>query len=729
MTEQELIKNAFEDLMANLRPGTSKESRQLIRKAFDFANEAHNGVKRRSGEPYILHPIAVARIAAKEIGLGTKSVVAALLHDVVEDTDYTVDDIASLFSPKIASLVDGLTKISEVMGADTSKQAESFRKMILTLADDVRVILIKIADRLHNMRTLESMPEHKQVKIAGETLYIYAPLAHRMGLHAIKTELEDLSMKYEHPEEYEVIARKIAVYHREYSDLLENFIGPIRKSLDRNGYEYTLTARTKSVYSVWLKMQKQNISFDEIYDLLAVRVVFTPKPEQPEKWQCWNIYSLITDLYRPKPERIRDWISTPKANGYEALHLTVMGPEGQWFEVQIRSQRMDEIAEKGWAAHWKYKTEGGEGNSELDKWLAGIKEMLEQPDSDALEFLDEFKLNLYTKEIRVFTPKGYMKTLPKGATALDFAYEIHTEIGNTCIGAKVNHRLVPMSYKLQSGDQVEILTSDKQTPQKEWLDFVITAKARSHIDAVFKKERKEAIRHGITYFEGMVKEANLPPTSEPLKKALAFLKLTNKDDLYIQLSKDAGVREQLSKELKKKNENRFMKYWTLQFLWNDKDNEGKKIKQNEELGITDTNTDIVIAPCCSPIPGDDVVGMNIGGKVTVHKRKCPEAIRLMSSYGDKIVPVKWVTQKVMSFQAILKLSGIDRVGMVSDITTVISKESGVNMRVVHFETKDGVFEGMIHVYVHNTQDLNRLISKISALKGVEKVVRVENIES
>lgn len=729
MTEQELIKNAFEDLMANLRPGTSKESRQLIRKAFDFANEAHSGVKRRSGEPYILHPIAVARIAAKEIGLGTKSVVAALLHDVVEDTDYTVDDIASLFSPKIASLVDGLTKISEVMGADSSKQAESFRKMILTLADDVRVILIKIADRLHNMRTLESMPEHKQVKIAGETLYIYAPLAHRMGLHAIKTELEDLSMKYEHPEEYEVIARKIAVYHREYSDLLENFVGPIRESLDRNGYEYTLTARTKSVYSVWLKMQKQNISFDEIYDLLAVRVVFTPKPEQPEKWQCWNIYSLITDLYRPKPERIRDWISTPKANGYEALHLTVMGPEGQWFEVQIRSQRMDEIAEKGWAAHWKYKTEGGEGNSELDKWLASIKEMLEQPDSDALEFLDEFKLNLYTKEIRVFTPKGYMKTLPKGATALDFAYEIHTEIGNTCIGAKVNHRLVPMSYKLQSGDQVEILTSDKQTPQKEWLDFVITAKARSHIDAVFKKERKEAIRQGITYFEGMVKEANLPPTSEPLKKALAFLKLTNKDDLYIQLSKDAGVREQLSKELKKKNENRFMKYWTLQFLWNDKDNEGKKIKRNEELGITDTNTDIVIAPCCSPIPGDDVVGMNIGGKVTVHKRKCPEAIRLMSSYGDKIVPVKWVTQKVMSFQAILKLSGIDRVGMVSDITTVISKESGVNMRVVHFETKDGVFEGMIHVYVHNTQDLNRLISKISALKGVEKVVRVENIES
>lgn len=476
-------------------------------------------------------------------------------------------------------------------------------------------------------------------------------------------------------------------------------------------------------------MQKQNISFDEIYDLLAVRIVFTPKAGQPEKWQCWNIYSLITDLYRPKPERIRDWLSTPKANGYEALHLTVMGPSGQWFEVQIRSKRMDEIAEKGWAAHWKYKSEGGEGNSELDKWLAGIKEMLEQPDSDALEFLDEFKLNLYAKEIRVFTPKGHMKILPKGATALDFAYDIHTEVGNTCIGAKVNHKLVPMSHQLQSGDQVEILTSDKQRPQKEWLEFVITAKARSHIDAVFRKERKEALRRGIALFEGIVRDLQLPANSEPLKKALAFLKLNNKDDLYAQLGRNPQLKEEITRELKKKTENRFMKYWKLQFLWNDKDTDGKKIRENEELGITDENTDIVVAPCCSPIPGDDVVGLSIGGKVTVHKRKCPEAIRLMSSYGDKIVPVKWVTHKVMSFPAIMRLSGIDRVGIVSDITTVISKENGVNMRMVHFETKDGIFEGKIHVYVHNTQDLNRLISKIAALKGVEKVIRAENTEN
>lgn len=726
MTDQELIKNAFEDLLNSLRPGTTKENKQMIRQAFEFANDAHKGMKRRSGEPYILHPIAVAKITAKEIGLRTKSVVAALLHDVVEDTDYTVEDIANLFGPKIASLVDGLTKIREVMGSDSSKQAESFRKMILTLADDVRVILIKIADRLHNMRTLSSMPEHKQVKIASETLYIYAPLAHRMGLHAIKTELEDLSLKYEHPEEYEVIEKKIEAYHREFSGSFEKFIEPIRDNLDKNAYTYTITARTKSVYSVWLKMQKRNISFDEIYDLLAVRIVFQPKPGQPEKWQCWNIYSLITDLYSPKPERIRDWVSTPKANGYEALHLTVMGPGGQWFEVQIRSERMDEIAEKGLAAHWKYKSEGGEGNSELDKWLAGIKEMLEQPDSNALEFLDEFKLNLFAKEIRVFTPKGHMKTLPKGATALDFAYDIHSEIGNSCIGAKVNHKLVPMSQKLQSGDQVEILTSDKQKPQKEWLEFIVTAKAKNHIDGFFKKERKEAVRQGSLMFENMVKELKMPSPAEPLKKMLALFKYSTKEDFYVALYRNIIPRERIVKELKKKEENRFMKYWKLQFLWNDRDGDDRKNKNGKRE--EEQHADIVISPCCNPIPGDDVVGMSIGGKVTVHKRKCPEAIRLMSSYGDKIVPVEWVSRKVMSFPAVIRLTGIDKVGVVSDITNIISKEIGINMRMIHVETKDGIFEGIIHVYVHNTEDLSKLISKISSLKEVKKVTRVENIE-
>lgn len=725
MTDQEMIREAFEDLLKSLRKETSKENRQRIKEAFEFANEAHKGVRRRSGEPYILHPLAVAKIAVKEIGLGTTSAISALLHDVVEDTDYTVEDISNLFGPKVASIVDGLTKISGVMGSDTSQQAESFRKMILTLADDVRVILIKIADRLHNMRTLASMPEHKQVKIASETLYIYAPLAHRMGLHAIKTELEDLSMKYEHPEEYHVIDEKIEAYKRQFSALFEAFIQPIRTSLDANGYEYTITARTKSVYSVWLKMQRRNISFDEIYDLLAVRIVFKPRNEEPEKWQCWHIYSLITDLYSPKPERIRDWVSVPKANGYEALHLTVMGPGGQWFEVQIRSERMDEIAEKGLAAHWKYKGEGE--SSELDKWLASIKEILDQPDATALEFLDEFKLNLFAKEIRVFTPKGYMRTLPKGATALDFAYDIHTEIGNTCIGAKVNHKLVPMSHKLSSGDQVEILTSDKQKPQREWLEFVVTAKARTHINAFFKKYRRELLRKGIDIFEDVVKKLNLPPTSEPLKKALEYYGMTNKEDLYVEIGKGAVTGEDLEKNLRRKAENKFVKYWKLQFLFNNKEEDGKKGKA---AGVPiDVHTDFVTAPCCNPIPGDDVVGMNIAGtKVTVHKRSCPEAIRLMASFGDKIVPVKWVSHKLMSFLAVIKLTGIDAPGIVNEITTVIAQESKVSMRMIHFEAQDGIFKGMIHLYVHNTEDLNHLVENISKLKGVETVSRLETQE-
>ena len=732
MDDHEIIETAFDDLIKSLRKGTTEESVKMIRRAFEFAREAHQGVRRKSGEPYILHPLAVAKIAVKEIGLGTKSAVAALLHDVVEDTDYTVEDIANLFGPKIASLVDGLTKISEVMGSNTTKQAESFRKMILTLADDVRVILIKIADRLHNMRTLDSMPEHKQVKIASETLYIYAPLAHRMGLHAIKTELEDLSLKYENPVEYQELEKRIHDYRDEHTGLYQQFIAPIRERLTESGYRYDITARTKSVYSVWSKMQRRHISFEEIYDLLAVRIVFDPKDNQPEKWQCWNIYSLITDMYSPKPERIRDWVSVPKANGYEALHLTVMGPGGKWIEVQIRSRRMDEIAEKGLAAHWKYKGDNAEASNEVDKWLAGIKEMLEQPGTDALEFLDEFKLNLFAKEIRVFTPKGEMRTLPKGASVLDFAYDIHTEIGNSCIGGKVNHKLVPMSHRLQSGDQVEVLTSDKQKPQSDWLDFIVTAKARNNILMVFRREKKEQIRIGTTMFEKLLEDMKLPFGAENLNKALLHLKLQHKDDLYVSLAKGHLDIEEVRKALKKKSENKFVKYWKLQFFKSDKD---KSVPDKEEEkgkvinDITDDASDFIIAPCCNPIPGDDVVGMKIDGdKITVHKRKCPEAIRLMSSYGDKIVPVKWVSHKIMSFLAVIKLNGIDSIGIVSDITMIISKESNVNMRTVHFETKDGIFEGMIHLYVHNTADLNNLMMKIASLKGVENVSRVENLD-
>lgn len=721
-----MIRVAFEDLMQSLRPGTTEENKKMIRRAFDLANEAHRGVRRKSGEPYILHPIAVAKIAASEIGLGTKSVVAALLHDVVEDTDYTVDDIANLFGAKIASLVDGLTKISEVMEANTTQQAETFRKVLLTLADDVRVILIKISDRLHNMRTLDSMPEHKQVKIASETLYIYAPLAHRMGLHAIKTELEDLSLKYENPEEYRELEAKIHAYRDENTNLYQQFIAPIRERLTENGYHYDITARTKSVYSVWAKMQRRRISFEEIYDLLAVRIVFDPKDNQPEKWQCWNIYSLITDMYSPKPERIRDWVSVPKANGYEALHLTVMGPGGKWIEVQIRSRRMDEIAEKGLAAHWKYKNDT-EGNSEVDKWLASIKEVLEQPGMDALEFLDEFKMNLFAKEIRVFTPKGDMRTLPKGATVLDFAYDIHTEIGNTCIGGKVNHKLVPMSHRLQSGDQVEILTSDKQKPQGDWLNFIVTAKAKNNINTVFRKERKEQVKLGAIMFEKILENMKQASGPEVLAKALLHLNLEAKEDLFANLAKGILTEEDVKKALKKKSENKFVKYWKLQFFKSDKDKEAKAAEEGGKGGNGDS--DFIIAPCCNPIPGDDVVGLKMeGDKITVHKRKCPEAIRLMSSYGDKIVPVKWVSHKIMSFLAVVRLNGIDSVGIVSEITRIVSLESNVNMRAVHFETKDGIFEGMLHLYVHNTADLNNLMMKISSLKGVENVARVENVE-
>lgn len=722
MTDSDyIVEQAFNHLLNSLRAGTTDENKEKIRQAYEFAKAAHVGIKRRSGEPYILHPIAVATIAAKEIGLGTTSVISALLHDVVEDTDYTVEDIATLFGDKVASIVDGLTKISEVTGQNSSKQAESFRKMILTLADDVRVILIKIADRLHNMRTLSSMPEHKQVKIAGETLYIYAPLAHRMGLHAIKTELEDLSLKYEHPDEYRIIAGKIYAYHQRFTLLLERFIDPIRNKLNENGYDFTISSRTKSVYSVWRKMQKRNISFDEIYDLLAVRIVFTPKQGQPEKWQCWNIYSLITDLYSPKPERIRDWLSVPKANGYEALHVTVMGPAGQWFEVQIRSKRMDDIAERGLAAHWKYKCDGE--SSELDRWLLGVKAILDQPDVLALEFLDEFKMNLFAKEIRVFTPKGYMRTLPKNATALDFAYDIHSEIGNKCIGAKVNHRLVPMSHHLQSGDQVEILTSEKQNPQKEWLNFIITAKARAHINAYLKRERKEQILIGKDKYNEIIDKLAIEEGINPIDKLLQNYDLPNKEELYLNISKDILSLNEIEKVLKKKSENIFVKYWKLQFSKGDK----KSATQKSEQLIEDDSQDITVAPCCNPIPGDDVVGMNIAGdKIIVHKRSCPDAIRLMASFGDKIVPVKWVSQKLMSFLAIINLNGIDTSGVVSEISTIVAQETNITLRLIHFESKDGVFDGILHLYVHNTADLTRLVDKLRDLKGVINVKRVEN---
>lgn len=740
MTQAEddlLVQEHFDDLLSHCKKSLTDENKDLIKKAFVFANDAHKGVKRKSGEPYILHPIAVAKIATAEIGLGTKSVIAALLHDVVEDTDYTVEDISALFGEKVASIVDGLTKLSEVSEGSSSLQAENFRKIVLTLSDDLRVILIKLADRLHNMRTLNSMPVRKQVKIAGETLYIYAPLAHRMGLHTIKSELEDLSLKYEHPSEYSIIKTKLDEFELENAALFDDFIKPISESLKENGFTFSICARKKSVFSVWSKMQLKKRQFDEIYDLLAVRIIFETKKNLPEKNQCWDIYSMITNKYRPKPERIRDWISIPKANGYEALHVTVMGPHGRWIEVQIRTRRMHEIAEKGFAAHWKYKTDSDNQDSELDKWLANIREMLEEPQPDALEFLDSFKLNLFTKEITVFTPKGEIRTLPKGATALDFAFDIHTQVGSKCIGAKVNKQLVSLYSNIKSGDQVEIITSSTQEPQKEWLSFVTTAKAKSNIKAFFKDERKEMVSAGMNIFNELVLENNIAPISQTLKIAMDSLDYENKDDFYRNIGNGMITIEELRKVLFKKNTTKFVDYWNLKF-WDKSPSGAKKHKSENKHRKEDKNKsefdledyeNFIISKCCNPIPGDDVVAIqNENGTIVVHSRMCTNALRLMASSGDKILAAKWVSRKFMSFIAVIKIVGIDRIGMANDITQIISKENKVNMKSVRFDSDKGIFEGEIHFYIHNLEDLEKLIIKLHNIKGIDSIKRIDHID-
>ena len=723
MTEQEQIKEAFEDLLKSLRKETSKENRQKIKEAFEFANEAHKGVKRRSGEPYILHPLAVAKIAVKEIGLGTTSVISALLHDVVEDTDYTVEDIANLFGPKVASIVDGLTKISGVMGSDTSRQAESFRKMILTLADDVRVILIKIADRLHNMRTLASMPEHKQVKIASETLYIYAPLAHRMGLHAIKTELEDLSMKYEHPEEYEVIDKKIEAYEKQFSALFEEFIKPIRKSLSENHYEYTITARTKSVYSVWLKMQRRNISFDEIYDLLAVRIVFKPKADQPEKWQCWNIYSLITDIYSPKPERIRDWVSVPKANGYEALHLTVMGPEGQWFEVQIRSERMDEIAEKGFAAHWKYK--GGSSDSIIENWLNELREILESNNENALELLDDMKINLQDKEVHVFTPKGDLITLQAGATLLDFAYAIHTNIGSKCVGGIVNHRNETLKYVLKNGDQVSIITAANQQPKADWLSFTVTSKARNKIRQYLNEEINHQADIGKETLMRRLKNWKIEFNDEVIRKLMQHYKYKFALDLYHGIAIGKHDPSEIKEILTQVEE----KPAPVVPPKDIKVVRPKKI--DEDVLLIDKNVDNVeykFARCCNPVYGDDIIGfVSIGEGIKVHRRQCKNALELVRRYPYRIVKTRWTNDGATSYQTVLNLTGKEDGNIINKITELIAKDPHATLRAISINAAEGVFDGNITVLIDNTEHLSQLISRLKHLEGVVRVNRHDSM--
>ncbi len=734
--DKNLIQAEYDSLVNNLLRCNKPGDREMIDKAFKIANEAHWNMRRKSGEPYVIHPISVAKIVNQEIGLGAKSIAVSLLHDVVEDTDYSLEDIEREFGSKIASLIDGLTKISGTYNKENSSslQAENFRKMLLTLSDDLRVILIKIADRLHNMRTLESMPEHKKMKVAGETIFLYAPLAHRLGLYAIKSELEDLSFKFRQPQIYEEIAAKLKHSEKKNVSIINKFSLPLIEKLTEAGLKFDISGRPKSIFSIWKKMQAKNVPFEEIYDVLAVRIVFEPVPGLPEKTQCWNIYSIITDSYLPKPDRLRDWVSRPKPNGYEALHLTVMGPDGQWVEVQIRSQRMDEIAERGYAAHWKYKGDDLQ-ESELDKWIKKIRLMLENPLEDPIEFLDEFKMNLFSSEIMVFTPKGFLVSLPKGASALDFAYEIHTEVGNKAIGAKINYKLNPINSILMSGDQVEIITSDIAKPEKEWLSFVRTSKAKEAIKNALKSGSKDSIQEGMLILDLRLKEIGLSLNAEVLKNLLQSLEVPTKEDLYGGIGSGAIKLSNLKKLVKKSPASNVIKYWELKLIGSKKEKkdaaDAKDKTDNKGPFLLRENVDNAeqsyeIAKCCSPIPGDEVTGYRSPeGNIIIHKPKCPVAIRIMANEGNRIIAVKWAIHKLVSFIARISMTGIDRIGLVNDITNIISSELKVNMTNINISVKNGIFEGTIDIYVHHTKDLNNLILKISNISGIESVKRVE----
>jgi GTP pyrophosphokinase len=731
------IKTEYDSLISNLIRCNKPGDREQIEKAFRIANDAHWNMRRKSGEPYIIHPIAVAKIVNQEIGLGARSITVALLHDVVEDTDYTLEDVERDFGSKVASLIDGLTKISGTYNKEnsSSQQAENFRKMLLTLSDDLRVILIKIADRLHNMRTLDFMPEHKKLKVAGETIFLYAPLAHRLGLYAIKSELEDLSFKYRQPQIYDEIAAKLKHSEKKFYALINKFSLPIIDKLNKAGINFEISGRPKSIFSIWKKMQSKNVPFEEIYDVLAVRIVFESAPDIPEKSQCWNIYTIITETYLPKPDRLRDWVSRPKPNGYEALHVTVMGPEGKWVEVQIRSRRMDEVAERGYAAHWKYKGDSAQ-ESELDKWIKKIRLMLENPLEDPIEFLDEFKMNLFSSEIMVFTPKGTLVSLPKGASALDFAYEIHTEIGNKAIGAKINFKLNPINAVLMSGDQVEIITSDIARPEKEWLSFVRTSRAKEAIKDALRTESTNRIQKGMEILDGKLKELGISMNAEILKKLFQTYGVDTKDELYSGIELGTIDLDNLKKILKKNASRNVIKYWDFKLIGSRKETKDSP----EEKKDIDTSAPFLlrenvenaaqsyeIAGCCKPIPGDEVTGYRSPeGPIIIHKSKCPVAIRIMSNEGNRIIAVRWAIHKLVSFLARISMTGIDRIGLVNEITNIISSELKVNMTNINISVKKGIFEGTIDIYVHHTKDLNNLIMKISNIKGIESVKRVED---
>ena len=737
ISDEEMINQAFHELLNDYLNTKHRKKVEIITKAFNFANQAHKGIKRRSGEPYIMHPIAVASIVCNEIGLGSTSICAALLHDVVEDTDYTVEDIENIFGPKIAQIVDGLTKISGgIFGDRASAQAENFKKLLLTMSNDIRVILIKIADRLHNMRTLGSMLPNKQYKIAGETLYIYAPLANRLGLYKIKTELENLSFKYEHPEEYAEIEEKLNATAAERDKVFNDFTAPIRTQLDKMGLKYRILARVKSIYSIWNKMQTKHVPFEEIYDLLAVRIIFEPRNEEEELNDCFDIYVSISKIYKPHPDRLRDWVSHPKANGYQALHVTLMGNNGQWIEVQIRSERMNDVAEQGFAAHWKYKEGGGsEDEGELEKWLKTIKEILDDPQPDAIDFLDTIKLNLFASEIFVFTPKGELKTMPQNSTALDFAFSLHTDIGSHCIGAKVNHKLVPLSHKLQSGDQVEILTSKSQRVQPQWEVFATTARARAKIAAILRKERKANQKIGEEILNEFLKKEEIRPEETVIEKLRKLHNAKNEEELLAAIGSKAIVLGEADKnELKEKQTSNWKKYLTFSFGNNKEKQEEKepqekeKINPKQVLKLTEESLQkkYIMAECCHPIPGDDVLGyVDENDRIIIHKRQCPVAAKLKSSYGNRILATEWDTHKELSFLVYIYIKGIDNMGLLNEVTQVISRQLNVNIRKLTIETEDGIFEGKIQLWVHDVDDVKTICNNLKKIQNIKQVSRVE----
>lgn len=744
--DEQMIQAAFQHLLDTYLATNHRRKVELITKAFNFAKQAHKGVRRRSGEPYILHPIAVAQIACGEIGLGSTSICAALLHDVEEDTDYTHEDLSNLFGPKIANIVEGVTKISGgIFGDRASLQAETFKKLLLTMSDDIRVILIKISDRLHNMRTLSSMLPSKQYKIAGETLYIFAPIADRLGLNKIKTELENLSFKYEHPEEYIDIQNKLASSKVKLDDIIAKFTPPICAALDKMGTHYTIKERIKSPYSIWMKMQNKHVPFDEIFDLLAIRIIFTPKDRTMERGECFNIYSALTDIYKPHPTRFRDWVSNPKANGYQALHNTFMSKDGQWIEVQIRSDRMDDIAEQGFAAHWKYKDKNAAyDENELNKWLDSIKEILDDPQPDTLDLLDTIKLNLFTNEIMVFTPKGELRKMPAGATVVDFAFSVHTFLGSHCLGAKVNHKLVPLSYKLKSGDQVEILTSNKQHVKDEWLNFATTAKARGKIQAALRRERRELQKMGEEVVRQFLTQAAFEPTTAIYERLALFHHFRSRDALFLAIGERKLKLGEDDLDLLKGKKKKEKKGWRRYIPFMGKDDKKADapaadlfptdaetffngINRKQVLVLNDDNLPLCrFADCCRPIPGDDVIGYLSPEHVfVIHKRKCADAVKLKTRYGNDIVACRWDTHKQLLFDVTIFLRGMDSQGVLYAIADVLHKLTQFQVKSITLSTTDGIFEGKLYMSVFDTADVQHVCNALMSIENITEAVRME----